>query len=291
MTIIAATSRRAVALLIVLAVLLLVTSATSMLVRAAAIRQLHDRADRASLIADEMLDAAAMPIHRWLRDISTTVVLSPRAEVPAIIILDDRWTAAGLEHELLVTAWDQCGMVSFDSIRRARPLRLAVPSNVLARIDSTRSALMARTGLDELPGADSLTHEAGPYPSSPTGAQVRDEQAIGAFISMHHPSAECINVNTAPMTLLEEAIRLAGRGGVESILAARRAGRTTSIGDLPVRTDRPPSQATIRLASASVAWGIRIDIRVGPIRRSWWAVYARQRRQRWECIHRVPILS
>jgi hypothetical protein len=104
-------------------------------------------------------------------------------------------------------------------------------------------------------------------------------------VGTHHSGR--ININTAPIELVEAALRLAGRGGLEQIVAARSEGRLTS-GTALARVTKPGENAP-RISATSTAWAFRIDIRVGPLRRSWWSVYVKQRSNRWECGQRLAI--
>lgn len=95
-----------------------------------------------------------------------------------------------------------------------------------------------------------------------------------------------INVNTAPREVVEQALRAAGRGGLELVLAARVEGRSVSLGDL--RVSSSSSRAAPQIIGSSFAWSFRIDVQVGPLRRSWWAVYMKAR-STWECVQRLAI--
>ena len=111
-----------------------------------------------------------------------------------------------------------------------------------------------------------------------------DAVAVGEYIATHNPGR--INVNTAPMEVVQAALRLASRGGLEHIVAARLADRLTLLNDLP-RIDES-NRAAPQIAASSNAWAFRIDLRVGMLRRSWWVVYAKPR-STWECVQRLAI--
>jgi hypothetical protein len=122
---------------------------------------------------------------------------------------------------------------------------------------------------------------------------------IGALIATHNPlpvpvpvpgagaGGGSINVNTAPMPLVEAAFRGAGRGGVEQVIAARRAGKPAAIG-AQINPSIQPDQLAPQLVTASNSWAFRIDINVGPLKRSWWAIY-KQSSNQWECLQRLVI--
>jgi len=96
-----------------------------------------------------------------------------------------------------------------------------------------------------------------------------------------------LNVNTAPATLLEDALRLAGLGGFDRVLAARHEGAPASLSLLASIGDNERS-APSRFVGASPSWGVRIDARVGTVRRSWWEVWVNTS-SRWEVAQRLAI--
>ncbi len=97
-----------------------------------------------------------------------------------------------------------------------------------------------------------------------------------------------INVNTAPIELIESAMRAAGRGGIEVVIDSRTRGESVPLGGLIERGSQQQQGNTPVLVGSSSAWAFRIDISVGPLTRSWWAVYASSR-SGWECVQRLAI--
>jgi hypothetical protein len=130
--------------------------------------------------------------------------------------------------------------------------------------------------------------------SSHVEADAQKMTAVGGLVATHNGSgrssgAGSINVNTAPVELIEAAMRSSGMGGIEQIIAARAQGK---LAVAPHRESLPNKQSNrIQFAAASAIWSFRIDIHVGPLRRSWWATYSRTGRQAsgWECIQRLAI--
>lgn len=297
-------SRRGAALLVVLAALIVVTTLSVTLARLASTSKAGQILAQRSVVADDLLRAVDAPILAWLASDSSTVVLPPDATSPRVGVLHDSWVAGDDEHELHVTAWDQCGMVPIGVARSGSPLRLAVPAEVLRVLDQVSLAPNQPAGLDLVLAVAARGASAridvfpeavesqpiifGPPPDQAApGQQSRGEPgplACGAYVATHNPGR--INVNTAPVDLIEAALRLAGRGGLEQITAARSEGRLATLGDVPSITD--PNRNAPQIATTSNAWAFRIDIRVGSLRRSWWAVYARSR-STWECVQRLVI--
>src|SRR5690606_6796565 len=97
-------------------------------------------------------------------------------------------------------------------------------------------------------------------------------------------STPTININTAPRPLLEAALRLAQRGDIATILAARADGRPAPA---PPRID-DDGESFVELTGRSTLWAVRTDASVSGLRRSWWTVYE-SRRGGWEVIERHAI--
>lgn len=301
--------RRGAALLIVLAALILTVTASASLAGLASSLKMQSKLDRAAIAADDLLRASEAPIIAWLESESAQVVLPPEVETPRIGVLHDTWSDGKRAYELLITAWDQDGMVPIKLARSGSPLRMALPTDVRRALDQVQ------TKADEPPGLDLFVAHLGgiddqikvfprsdstepivfvdalnstsredtdprqhPAPDQPTLL------AIGAFVSTH--SGGRINLNTAPPDLLEQAFRGAGRGGFDFVLASRAEGRSVSLGDLP--SSSSSNRTAPQIVGSSSAWSFRIDIRVGPLRRSWWAVYVKSR-STWECVQRLAI--
>ncbi len=308
-----APTRRGVALLVVLASLVLAMSAAGILVRVASTAKVRRTVARQTAIADELLQALDAPIRAWLASKSGSIVLPPDVSTPEIGVLHDTWMAESMKVELEITGWDQCGMVPLRVGRSASPLRLAVPTEILDVLDRMKPDSLEAPGLDVLghlvrptdevdvfpavaamqpvvfgEPAGGAAEESGASPGSPTPRRI----AIGAFVSTHN--TDRINVNTAPLDLVDEALRAAGRGGLEQIEAARDEGRRFELGAAPPPSS-PPGQGAPEIVDSSSAWAFRIDLSVGAehglsIHRSWWAVYTRNK-SAWELTQRLAILK
>lgn len=300
--------RRGVALLIVLAALVLVLSATAVLVRAASAAKLNQKIDVSTRIADDLLEAADAPIVDWLTTQAASVVIDPAHPSPQVQILDHRWRMAEHDCELAITAWDQLGMAPIQLARSGSPMRLALPPEALQQLDQLELAPDSKPGLD-------LLEDAFPQPrrskavvfgysapvesSTPANLQSNALAAsatrLGELVATHNRDPVRINANTAPIELLEAAFRASGRGGIESIVQSRRQGKPASLAAAAAnsRAIDDPGHSRLELVSASNLWSFRIDIGIGPVRRSWWATYAPARTRGgqggWECIQRLAI--
>lgn len=312
--------RRGAALLIVLAALILTVTASVNLARLASTTKMQRKLDRAAILADDLLRATEAPIIAWLESESAQVVLPPEVEAPRIGVLHDAWSDGKLPCEVDITAWDQCGMVPIQLARSGSPLRLALPADVRRALDQVKIKPNEPPGLDLfLERVISSDGDIRVFPRSlhtqplvfkdpfaPSAAQpsVDDDRsqadptatstvpAVGALVATHSGGASGgggggrINVNTAPPDVVKHALRAAGRGGLALVLAARAGGRSVPLGDL--RVSSSSSRAAPQIVGSSVAWSFRINIRVGPLRRSWWAVYVKSR-STWECVQRLAI--
>jgi hypothetical protein len=119
------------------------------------------------------------------------------------------------------------------------------------------------------------------------------ETSVGALIATHNPAPHTLNVNTAPLALLEAAMRLEGYGGVDIIRDQRVRGRQAQIGARRARTDTG-AQPAIQFISVSDRWAFRLDLRINRVRQSWWVIYGRNDRPgprgpRWMCLQRLRV--
>ena len=125
-----------------------------------------------------------------------------------------------------------------------------------------------------------------PFPVG--GADGAETLSAGAYVATHNGDF-FLNVNTAPLPLIEVSLRLLGRGGLEQIIQARSEGKFFVESVVPgskSSSDEP------RLVSVSNAWAFRIDVRVEGVRRSWWVVYRRESAaSSWRCVQRLAITT
>ena len=226
---------------------------------------------------------------------------------PRVHVLHDQWTVNGRVYELQITAWDQLGMVPMRVADAGLPLRLSVPESALHAVDEIHlpDANESPLGLDlfnrqndpqmrifpNAPGKeptvfgdsahDNKTH------ANATGHKTQGHTtALGAVLATHNVSPGRLNIHTAPINLLEAAMREAGRGGLETIIAAREQGEQVSLGTLPEFND--PNDQAPQLVAHSDTWAFRIDARIGASQKSWWSVY-QPIDQSWECVQRLVV--
>ena len=271
------TSQAGAALLLALATTVLIAVTGASLARLATTARVQRDMSRRNAIADDLLRQVEPPIQHWLAR-AEEVVLPEEAEEPRVVVLRETWTAGALRCELAVTAWDQCGLVPYALARAGSPLRLTLPDEVRALLDRARLPAGQPPGLDVF---DERGTAPGPYPpSSRTGSTTL---ALGALVATHNHRS--CNVATAPLPLVEQALRLAGRGGLQQIRAARRAGKKPPIAGSAGRNAR---RGTPQIVAESDAWAFRIDIQVGALRRSFWSVYTGGA-SNWRCVQRLVL--
>lgn len=271
--------RRGAALLVVLASLMLVMTASVILVQLASTARLGRGVDRDNRIANDLARAVEPAVERWLATKASDVALPPDAQTPEVPVLLDVLAEGACTIEVRVTAWDQGGLVPFDAARGGSPLGSDLPIEVKRAVEWITVGKDTAPGLDLAVGNDALVSA---FPEG--GAMEGPPFSVGARVATHNDG--WINVNTAPIDLVETAMRLAGRGGLEQIVAARAQGKQATMSDLGDTGD--PDDLAPELVGQSRAWAFRIDVRVGLLRRSWWAVYERGG-QKWECVQRLAI--
>jgi len=286
--------RRGVALLLVLAMIILIVPVAVGFAQRAVLANLEDRLSTQEQVAGSVrAQLEAGPLQSWLAGESAKVVLDLDARTPRIESLNERWRLDGIVYEVRMTAWDQCGMAPAAMLATASPLRGALPGGILERFDQANAVKEQRepAGLDQFgAGFDPLAGDRSALRSVFPAPDETDVLSIGAWIATHPVGdSGSINVNTAPLPLIETAMSLAGRGGIEAIIAARWEGRRAPL-PAAIEMDSQVAQPNLapRLVGVSNSWAMRIDVRVGSIQRSWWSVY-RQSSGRWECVQRLVI--
>ncbi len=271
---------RGAALLLVLALVVATVPVIAIAASRVSVAVQAERSHHDGALADDLVQAASVPILDWLRRDSTRVVLPPGITQPMVAVFDDTFQLSGLQATIRATAWDLHGMLPADAVRGGTPLQLLLADDVRARLGA----------LDVDPaGLDAIPQVAGGrlvFPS-PSSAQ----PALGAMVATaERPSAQPtvrLNANTTPAPLLAQALRLAGRGGFEQIMDRRARGEHG--GPPPISRDGGPGGQRVQITSSSESWGIRIDIAIGGVRRSWWTVWTRVSGD-WMLQRRTPIL-
>ncbi|RNC81183.1 MAG: hypothetical protein ED559_05120 [Phycisphaera sp.] len=263
------------AMLLVLASLVLVTGALSLLTLSSAQAYQARSLGITERATDDLLHSCDPIIESWLAKHASRATVDPTLSEPRVEIAAIAWTNDdGAKHEIRIAAWDLLGMIPPET-NSSSPLWLATNDQIRdLELDTTAS-------LCEIPA----THAA-IYP-------LTDEPrvCIGSTLAIYPreqnrraSSSPTININTAPKPLLEAALRLAQRGDIASILAAREDGRPA-----PAPPRSPGNrESLVRLTGHSTLWAVRTDASVDGIGRSWWTVYA-SRRSDWEIIERHAI--
>jgi hypothetical protein len=274
-------ARRGIALLFVLATLVLAVTAAAGLARVATAARLHAESVRRGAAADALLDAAEAPILDWLHRHSGRMVLAPDANSPRVAILDDAIEFGGQQCRITITAFDQCGMVP--RLWGVSGGGAMLPADILDALERAGEAFTSR------PGPDLLAGDRPTFPGAHEGARL----AIGELLATHNPSRPgrppSVNINTAPMPLLEAVYAARGLGGLEAVLEARAAGRIASPGALRTPHDDPSTDDEVPLPVAmSGVWAFRIDCLADGLRRSWWCIYA-DTGSNWERVQRLAI--
>lgn len=276
-------------MLLVLGALVLSVTAVTIASRASTVDRMTARADLLARSCDDLAESSRSPILDWLTHRSRLVVLGPDEKQPVVPVLHDRWVAFDRECELEINAWDQCGMVSVFGAASEHPLAQVLQPSVRHHVARIPASWLEHAGADQL-YVEGL-------PLFPSADRQDDGIGVAGLVATHNPPRVArarrgrtpiwVNVNTAPSPLLSEALRLAGLGGLDQILGARAEGSPVGL-NLLTPGGAADQSAPIRFVSASSAWGIRIDARVGSFRRSWWEIWINASGQ-WELAQRLPI--
>jgi hypothetical protein len=286
--------RRGVALLLVLAALIIATTASLTLATAAATRNLHAGVLHAEQLAESIARTSERYTLSWLTEHAAAAVVPPDALEPAVPVMHDRFTIDGVEITVQITAFDQLGMI---------PAIIADRFDLPKNLDKPATAEL--TGLDQLVGAvegDVFPHHDPATPPVAFGTATRDaasrkptlEQsvaAIGSLVSTHgfentdgQVSTIRLNINTAPVALIDEVLSRAGIDASGPIRSAREQGEQA----------RPPASSIevgdlrIRLLARSDCWAVRTDVTVDRVRYALWSIY-HARGQGWELEQRLVI--
>ena len=312
--------RRGLALLLVLASLVVSVTCAAVVVRVAATARAQRDVDRHTAWADDLARGVEPMIATWLNRDADAAVVPMEFDEPRITVVDDEWEAGGVRHALRITAYDQCGMVRWSDARSGSALRQALPDAVRSLMDRAPVGGSITRGLDLLHRDDRSTgaivfpqppqlppmafsvapdRAAAAGVASPGMAEMPWHSAVGANVATHAPDPPVVNVNTAPLPLLERAFRESRRGGLEMVIAARKAGVSATL-STPVRpparvgsqrTSGLPDREGLVLATTSKAWSFRVDAEVGSTRRSWWLVFTRTDTTPWSLVQRLEVIE
>ncbi len=294
--------RRGAALLLVLAALVLGMSAAVVAARVATDSTLLRNLDLGESIADDAGRAVNARIEDWLCQDSGNAVAPVDATEPAVPVMTCRIATGDTEVAIRITAYDQHGMVPWTSAFKDDAIaRSALPDDVRDAIGRSKVPKGVPPGIDLASSSADHAHfprhpdmpvvEFGPvkrFANSRTnddGDQHAD--SLATLVATHLEGPARINVNTAPMPLIEAAERLTQRSVSGAVRAARTEGRRASI---PAGATGTRADTGAQFVGSSDTWSFRIDIDVGPVCRSWWATY-KDTGEGWACVQRLRIES
>jgi hypothetical protein len=305
-------SRRGVAILLVLVVLVVAVTAAVNVARVSVAGMTAHRLADDTRLADDLLIQAETAAHTWLGSSSSTVVLPPDRDRPSLTVLDDVVMFGDRSCSMTVTAVDLLGM---PGLHNAEAFSMSLPAEVADSIgaldgdaDGIGPDMVDRASVDgpvypipnrgepvvygdamsggrswsidqqttteaELNGPPSVCELVAFLGISPPRRLVR-EQAD----EQPHP----ININTAPIPLLESVLSRSGLDAIDGIIEARTEGRPATL-NLTLDED-----STVRLVTRSTLWGFRCDVRTGSVFRSHWVVFE-QTGGVWRLVRRIVI--
>lgn len=238
---------------------------------AAFAEQLHSE-----LAADQFLLQSEKLCQMWLELESRSTSLPPQDSPAQVELLD--WAGELRDHQISIqiTAFDQNGMVGIEQLTMGSALRFAVPRQILSTLDQWEMATPP-VGLDDFSDLSEATGvQIFPRPDS------EESDSLGEWAATHKGTSRCINISTAPISLVRQAYKLAGLGSPDLVVQAREAG------ELPmVPSAASTSDDSVLLVNASDSWAFRIDLGVDSLRKSWWAVFSGSGRD-WTLVQRLP---
>lgn len=266
--------RRGIALLVVLASVMLMSS---LILSAGALRTSArlDASTQLRLVeSDDLLDSADTLIRTWLGRRSARATTPPGASTARVPVFDCRWSSDVARGSLLITAFDQAGMVPRSPVGQ-RSLDAAIPGDILRAVEGVDTTI-DRFAWDVI-GPGAYPYHAG--------------QAVPATLLATHnppraaetPAPGVVNIATAPAPVLALLLRAEQRTGLDQILAARGDGRVPGVpSGSRAQRDLP------RLVNVSPCWSFLVTVQSGGVQRDWWLTY-RNAGSGWECVQRVLV--
>lgn len=268
-------NKRGVAMLIVLLTMTVLIAGVSIIARIRATQSLIELRSQNMVQVNDLFLAADSPIRAWLEERSPYAVVDPTIDAPMLLVCDDRIEIPNKSIRVRICAWDQQGMIP----RNFEELGLTCKFKA-----SEINWLETPT-----PGLDLQTAGSTAFPS------VKHPSAIGGLAATHHPwpslsgttrsrTGVAININTAPISLIEEVFVSYNLGDPIDIFEKRANHEMARV---PLSAQNA-QQSNIRLVSTSRVWSMRVDVWIDTIRRSCWCVYANQGGQ-WRLVQRLII--
>ncbi len=266
--------RRGIAMLIALMTMPVLIAGVAIIARVQTTGWLIELRSDDTIVAADIFRVADAPIQSWLEVQARYAVVDPTILAPMIAVSDDRMLLGDQEVRVRITAWDQYGMIP----RNADELRIDFGNDTEMPWKDAR-----------FPGLDLSTQQPTVFPSRERPA------ATGGLHATHNPwparsgttrsrSNAAININTAPVELIESIFRTFNLGDPSSIFEKRTQGELATI----TLSAQDAKQVSVRLVSISRVWSFRVDVQIGTIRRSSWCVYSNQG-GRWKLVQRIGI--
>ncbi|MFG0328788.1 MAG: hypothetical protein ACF8PN_02710 [Phycisphaerales bacterium] len=264
--------RRGFALLLVLSVVAFTLPLVVGIVRLETISRVERRRLNEARIADDLATNGSTALIRdWLRRTAPACSLPLGAEAPLIEMLDESWTLAdGRTVGVRVLACDLRGMIPVDAVTERSPLVGMIPEQIRRLIEEKTSVVPEWTAVR--PGPDSFANGSTATNGLVYPRSVGDIRALAATVSFGRVQevAIRININTAPIDLVDEAARLAGVDVGSVVRAARSRGKAGQLSASSRAAGIGPVGG-VRLVDESDRWAFRVDATVGQTgRASWW---------------------
>lgn len=267
-------TRRGVAMLIALMTMTVLIAGITIIARVQTTDRLIEMRADDTIHAQDIFRVANMPIRAWLEEQASSAVVDLAITAPMIHVSDNEIMLGDQAVRIRITAWDQYGMIP----RNADELRINLGSDVETVWKDARH-----------PGLDLSTARPTVFPSREHPA------ATGGLFATHNPwptrsgttrsrSRVVININTAPIQLIEDIFQIFNLGDPSGIFEKRAQGELATF----TLSAQDARQVSVRLVSISRVWSFRVDVWIGTSRRSSWCVYSNQGGH-WRLVQRVSI--
>lgn len=267
-------ARRGVAMLIALLTMTVLIAGIAIIAKVQTTDRLIEMRSNDTTLTQDVFRVSDAPIQAWLEEQARSAVVDPEVIAPMIPISDEQMMLGDQPVRIRITAWDQYGMIP----RNADEL-------------SIDFGIVEDTPWEDarFPGLDIGTEQASVFPSRERPA------AMGGRYATHNPwptrsgttrsrAGTAININTAPIQLIESIFHTFNLGDPSSIIEKRAQGELATI----TLSAQNAKQVSVRLVSISRVWSFRVDVQIGTIQQSSWCVYSNQGGN-WKLVQRIGI--
>jgi hypothetical protein len=231
----------------------------------------------------EALSAGERLAHRWLVIHADSIVLAP--EGGSIPICDDVWATESGDGRLTIVLYDALGGIPHTLARRGALLRAALPPELsqieiplsahrIGDVDDVIERLVLPPGVRRFPrmvlSDPTVWTDGSALANSMRVLELSAERPLApALVEVISPHAYGrVNINTAPMRLVESSCMAIGKPTLIETIRERRAGKLFTGPEQIANA----SIEGLTLVSTSNTWNVHMTARWRGSTRSWWVV-------------------